>query len=74
MNKDYNIYRERYYERYWDTKANDEWYSQSMSVRAWIVFKKVSEFFWDLSLFWLGLVPCLLLVNARFRRQSSLSD
>jgi hypothetical protein len=27
MNKDYSIYRERYYERYWDTKSNDEWYS-----------------------------------------------
>ena len=27
MNKHYNVYRERYYERYWDTKTNDKWYS-----------------------------------------------
>jgi len=23
----YNVYRERYYEKYWDTKENDEYYS-----------------------------------------------
>ena len=27
MNENYNIYRERYYERYWDTKANHDYYS-----------------------------------------------
>jgi hypothetical protein len=27
LNKDYYVYRERYYEKYWDTKANHEYYS-----------------------------------------------
>ena len=27
MNEKYTVYRERYYERYWDTHENDLWYS-----------------------------------------------
>jgi hypothetical protein len=65
MNKDYNVYRERYYERYWDTKANDEWYSQSLKTRAWITFKKVGEFYLDLSLLCFGLSGILVCLNAK---------
>lgn len=42
INKDYHVYRERYYEKYWDTKVNHEYYSQPMSTRAWITLKKVT--------------------------------
>ena len=31
MNKNYNIYRERYYEHYWDTKENHAYYSLPLS-------------------------------------------
>ena len=71
MNKDYQVYRERYYERYWDTKANDEWYSQSMKTRAWITFKKVGEFYTDLALLCFGLSGSLVLLNARTKASTT---
>jgi len=40
MNAKYNMYRSRYYERYWDTRENHAYYSLSMSKRAWLTFKK----------------------------------
>jgi hypothetical protein len=69
VNKDYHVYRERYYEKYWDTKANHEYYSQSMSTRAWIVLKKVFDFYSDFALLWLGLATCLVMFNAKGRRK-----
>ena len=42
MNKNYNIYRHRYEERYWDTKENHAYYSLPMTERAWLTIKKVS--------------------------------
>ena len=36
-NKDkYIKYRERYYEKYWDTKENHAYYQQPASTRTWI--------------------------------------
>ena len=32
----YIKYRERYYEKYWDTKENHGYYQQPLSTRAWI--------------------------------------
>jgi hypothetical protein len=64
INKDYYVYRERFYERYWDTKENHEWYSQPVSTRAWITLKKVSEFFADISLLLL-LGGAFVVFNAR---------
>ena len=46
----YNVYNERYYARYWDTKDNAAYYSQSFSKRAWITFKKVTSFYKDSAL------------------------
>mmetsp|Transcript_1020 Transcript_1020/g.1008 ORF Transcript_1020/g.1008 Transcript_1020/m.1008 type:complete len:119 (+) Transcript_1020:106-462(+) len=37
----YNKYRERYYEGYWDTKENHEYYSKPLSERTWLQFKKI---------------------------------
>jgi len=42
MNEKYNLYRSRYYERYWDTRQNHAWYSLPMRDRAWLTFKQVS--------------------------------
>jgi len=43
----YNAYKsvETFYEGYWDTKANHIYYSQSTPIRAWLQFKKVSNFY-----------------------------
>ena len=48
MNKNYNQYRFRFYERYWDTRDNHAYYALPASTRAWLTFKKVSEFWLDL--------------------------
>ena len=69
VNKDYFVYRERYYEKYWDTKANSEYYSQPLRVRAWITLKKVTQFYWDFAVLWLGVTGLLILINARSRKQ-----
>ena len=69
VNKDYFVYRERYYEKYWDTKANAEYYSQPLRVRAWITLKKVTQFYWDFAVLWLGVTGLLVLINARSRKQ-----
>ena len=42
QNEKYQMYRARFEDRYWDTKANDEYYSQPQSTRAWITLKKVT--------------------------------
>lgn len=65
LNKDYFVYRERYYEKYWDTKANHEYYSQPLSTRAWITLKKVTQFYFDFMILWLGVGGFLVLFNAR---------
>ena len=65
LNKDYFVYRERYYEKYWDTKANHEYYSQPLSTRAWITLKKVTQFYFDFMILWLGFGGFLVLFNAR---------
>lgn len=36
MNQKYYVYKERYYERFWDTKDNHDYYSQPLSTRMWI--------------------------------------
>ncbi len=69
INKDYFVYRERYYEKYWDKKQNHEYFSQPLSTRAWITFKKVIEFYSDLALLCLGLAGALVVFNARGRAQ-----
>lgn len=69
MNKDYTVYRERFYERYWDTKANDEWYSQSLSLRAWITAKKVMHFYLDMAALCVGLAGTLVVFNARSKKR-----
>lgn len=48
----YIKYRERYYENYWDTVENSEYYSQPATKRAWITLKKVMCFYWDFALIW----------------------
>jgi hypothetical protein len=50
----YNIYGdvERYYEGYWDSKLNHIYYNQSKSKRAWLQFKKVCYFYWDIFPLW----------------------
>lgn len=67
MNKNYNLYRSRYYERYWDTHDNHAWYSLPMSQRAWLTFKQVSDFWQDCALLWLLVLPCFLIFNAKKR-------
>ena len=60
----YIKYRERYYEKYWDTKENHGYYQQPLSTRAWIQLKKVSGFYVDMLVVW-GLVATLfVLYNA----------
>ena len=59
----YNAYCERYYERYWDTKDNDAYYSQPLTKRAWITFKKVTSFYADCALLLFG-GALFLLFNA----------
>ena len=71
MNKDYNMYRERYYERYWDTKENDRFYSLPANQRAWITFKKVSEFWGDFAVLWLGALPLFIFFNANNRSKKT---
>ena len=65
MNEKYNMYRMRFYEGYWDTKENDAYYSLPTSQRAWLTLKKVSEFWTDFSVLWLGCLPLFLIFNAR---------
>ena len=60
----YIKYRERYYEQYWDTKENHAYYSQPVSTRAWIQFKKVISFYWDLAMVWGLFAGVFVLYNA----------
>ena len=71
MNKNYNMYRERFYERYWDTKENHAYYSLPTSERAWLTFKKVSDFWTDFWILWLGCLPIFLLYNASQRSKKT---
>ena len=64
MNAKYNLYRARYYERYWDTRENHAYYSLPMGQRAWLTFKKVSEFWNDSWPLWHVVLPVFLLFNA----------
>jgi hypothetical protein len=60
----YIKYRERFYENYWDTKENHAYYSQPLRTRAWISFKKVSSFYWDMLVVWGLLGAGFALYNA----------
>ena len=60
----YNKYRERYYEAYWDTKDNHDYYSQSALTRAWITLKKVISFYYDFALVWGAFALLFVLYNA----------
>ena len=71
MNKDYNMYRERFYERYWDTRENHAWYSLPVSTRAWLTLRKVREFWSDCWPLWLCALPLFLLFNASHRSRKS---
>ena len=64
MNEKYNMYRMRFYERYWDTRENHAYYSLPLKQRAWLTFKKVSTFYADFWPLWLGVLPLFLLFNA----------
>lgn len=64
MNKNYTVYRERFYEKYWDTKENDAYFSQSLSTRAWITLKKVMHFCGDSAALWLGMASIFVVFNA----------
>ena len=65
MNKNYNVYKERYTERYWDSRENHFWYSLPVSTRAWLTLKKVSDFWLDCWPIWLAVLPVLLIFNAK---------
>ena len=69
MNKDYNIYRMNYDQRYWDTQENHAYYSLPASTRAWLTFKRVSAFWGDFAILWLGIAPLLIVINAKNRSQ-----
>lgn len=67
MNKNYHIYRAHYEQRYWDTKENHAYYSLPVGTRAWLTLKRVSAFWGDYAVLWLGIAPLLILFNARTR-------
>lgn len=69
MNENWHVYKEQVFERYWDTKANAEYYSQPMSTRAWITFKKVTSFYQDFLILWLFSAGGFVLYNAHIRRK-----
>ena len=71
MNRDYNIYRERYDQRYWDTKDNHAYYSLPVTTRAWLTLKRVSAFWGHFTPLWLGAAPLLLLFNAKNRSKKT---
>lgn len=61
-NYKYNSYGhlDRYYEGYWDSKANHLYYSQSAAKRAYLSFKKVSAFYLDISPIILVALACTI--------------
>lgn len=67
LNEKWHVYREQTYDRYWDTKANAEYYSQPMATRAWITFKKVIDFYRDFFILWLILAGGFVVFNALVR-------
>lgn len=65
-NKDkYIKYRERYYEKYWDTRENHAYYQQPATTRTWIQLKKVMTFYSDLAVLWGLFAAGLVLYNAQ---------
>jgi len=60
----YNEYKQRYAAHYWDTKDNHAYYSQSMSTRAFIAFKKVTHFYSDSFVLWGLLASPFVVFNA----------
>ena len=64
QNENYILYRERFDERYWDTKANSEYYEQPLGTRAWLTFKKVKQFYKDSVFLWLGICSVFVIYNA----------
>jgi hypothetical protein len=71
MNEKWNVYREQFYERYWDTKENAEYYSRPASTRAWITIKKVISFYSDFAVLWLICAGCFVLFNAHVRSKKN---
>ncbi|CDW81706.1 UNKNOWN [Stylonychia lemnae] len=61
----YIRYRERFYENYWDTKENSEYYQQPARTRAWITLKKVTSFYWDFAIIWGAFAALFVVFSAR---------
>lgn len=67
LNERWHIYKEQSYNRYWDTKDNAAYYSQPMSTRAWLTFKKVIDFYRDFLVLWLFVAGSFVVFNALVR-------
>ena len=71
MNEKWHVYKEQYFERYWDTKQNAEYYSQPTSTRAWITLKKVISFYKDFAALWLLSAGFFVVYNAHVRSKKA---
>lgn len=71
MNEKWHVYKEQYFERYWDTKTNAEYYSQPTSTRAWITLKKVISFYKDFATLWLLSAGFFVIYNAHVRSKKA---
>jgi hypothetical protein len=62
----YNSYStDKYVEGYWDSKANDLYWSQSTLSRTWLQIKKVGDFYRDIAVLWALLGGLCLFFNAK---------
>ena len=75
MNEDkYNSHGTKiYYEGYWDSKANDMYYSQPISTRAWLTLKKVGWFYRDTFVIW-GVFGTFLVLHSAKSTSKSLNS